>query len=71
MSEKLLLKVGEAADRLGIGRSQLYELLRTGEILSVRLGRSRRVPVKALEDFTATKIAEAVADDGSGVFWSP
>ena len=62
MQEKLLLTIPEAADRLGVGRSHLYELLRRGEIVSVRLGRSRRVPVTALEDFAEAKIAEALAE---------
>lgn len=65
MSDKLLLTVSEASERLGIGRSHFYELLRSGEILSVRLGRSRRVPLKALEEFAEAKIAEARAEDVS------
>lgn len=47
--EKLLLTVGEAQEALHIGRTKLYELLNTGAIPSVRLGRSLRIPAKALE----------------------
>lgn len=67
--EKILLTVPEAAARLGCGRTQLYELLRRGEIVSVRLGRSRRVPVKALEDFANAKIAEALVENAGGRTW--
>ena len=67
--DELLLSVDEAARRLSVGRSHLYELLRRGEIVRVKLGRSRRVPVHALEEYAETKIAEAteeLAPDGGG-----
>ncbi|RZQ64414.1 helix-turn-helix domain-containing protein [Amycolatopsis suaedae] len=43
-----LLTVEAAARRLSIGRTTMYALIRTGQILSVRVGRLRRVPVDAL-----------------------
>jgi len=46
---RLLLRPEEVAQALGIGRSQAYSLLSSGEIESIRIGRSRRVPVEALE----------------------
>lgn len=49
--EKLLLTVVEAARRLGIGRTLMYELLDAGEIASVHIGRLHKVPVEALQDF--------------------
>jgi excisionase family DNA binding protein len=57
----LLLTPEEAADRLGIGRTQLFALLRRGEILSISLGKSRRVPVVELERFVQREAAEAGA----------
>ena len=51
MNGKLLLTVQEAADRLGIGRSLVYQLLQTGQLGSVKLGRARRIPVARLEEF--------------------
>jgi excisionase family DNA binding protein len=50
---RLLLTPEEAAQALGIGRTKLYALLRSGRLLSVRLDGSRRVPVAALTDFVA------------------
>ena len=47
-TDRLLLTVSEAASCLGIGRSTLYELVASGEIESVTIGRSRRVPAEAL-----------------------
>jgi len=41
----------EAAQRLCISRAQVYVLLRTGSLESVRIGRSRRIPVVSLANF--------------------
>jgi excisionase family DNA binding protein len=47
----LLLRVEEAADRLGIARTMMFGLVRKGEVQSVRVGRLRRVPVACLEEY--------------------
>ena len=49
--EKILLKPTEAAETLGIGRTRVYEMLASGELPSIRLGRSIRVPVAALKQW--------------------
>ena len=46
--DKLLYRPAEAAELLGVGRSKVYALLATGEIPSVRVGKSVRVPAAAL-----------------------
>jgi excisionase family DNA binding protein len=51
--DRLLLTVEEAADRLGIGRSLMYELIGRGQIASIRVGRLRRVPLESLTDYVA------------------
>ena len=43
----LLLSPEEAAHLLRVGRTQLFRLLATGELESVRIGRLRRVPYEA------------------------
>ena len=53
--EKLLLKPTEAADVLGIGRSKIYEMLRSGEVPSIRLGSVLRVPVDKLREWLAER----------------
>ena len=47
----LLLTVNQAAQLLGIGRSTLYELIETGDVRSVKVGASRRIPLKAVHDY--------------------
>ncbi|MEO7194999.1 MAG: excisionase family DNA-binding protein [Pseudonocardiaceae bacterium] len=45
---RLLLTVEEAADRLGIGRTLMYALVKDGEVESIHIGRLRRIPADAL-----------------------
>ncbi len=52
MSEPLLLTPEEAGERLRVGRTEIFRMLRRGEIESVLIGeRRRRIPVAALEDY--------------------
>ncbi|MGN6243728.1 MAG: excisionase family DNA-binding protein [Motilibacteraceae bacterium] len=51
MQERLLYKPEEAAEALGIGRSRLFQLLASGELESVSIGRSRRITRAALEGY--------------------
>ena len=58
----VLLTIPAAMHRLSISRSSLYELMALGEIVSVKLGRSRRVPSASIDDFVARRVAETVQD---------
>lgn len=67
--EKQLLTVQDAAGRLGVGRTTLYGLLKTGAVESVHIGRLRRVPAVAIIKYTdALRSAPHDADhtEGSG-----
>jgi excisionase family DNA binding protein len=55
---KLLVSVEEAALLLSLGRSHVYELVQRGDIITLKLGRSRRVPVSALQAFIARQLQE-------------
>ncbi len=48
MGERLLLRVEEVAELLSLGRSKTYELIASGVLPAVRLGRCVRVPADAL-----------------------
>jgi excisionase family DNA binding protein len=54
--EKLLLRPVEAAEAIGISRSKIYELLASGDLPSVRIGTSVRVPVEALRAWIAEQL---------------
>jgi|SoiMetStandDraft_2_1073263.scaffolds.fasta_scaffold108331_2 excisionase family DNA binding protein len=47
--ERLLLKPAEFAEAIGVSRSRGYELIQRGEVPSIRIGASVRVPVDALK----------------------
>lgn len=49
--DPLLVSVEEAARALSIGRSAAYELIASRQLASVKIGRSRRVPVQALREY--------------------
>lgn len=51
---RVLLSVEQAADRLSIGRTTVYRLIKTGELQSVRVGRLRRIAADALDDYAAS-----------------
>jgi excisionase family DNA binding protein len=54
-----LLTVEQAADRLAVGRTTVYALLRTGELDSVKVGRLRRIPLDALRAYLARLTGQA------------
>jgi len=45
------LLVEEAADYLRCGRTHVFELIRSGQLRSVKVGRRRLVPADALKDY--------------------
>ena len=49
--KRLLITIEEAARRLSVGRSHLYEQMQRGGLRSVRIGRSRRILEQDLETF--------------------
>jgi excisionase family DNA binding protein len=51
--EKLLLSPTEAAAHLSVGRSKIYELIRLGQLRSVKVGGCRRIPQSALAEFVS------------------
>ena len=56
---RLLLRVHEAADLLGLSRATLYNMLAAGtEIPVVRIGRSVRIPMAELQNWVAQQTAD-------------
>ncbi|HEX3781928.1 MAG TPA: helix-turn-helix domain-containing protein [Pseudonocardiaceae bacterium] len=49
--EMLLYRVEDATKILNIGRSAIYDLIRSGALKSVKIGGSRRIPKFALEEY--------------------
>jgi len=64
--ERLLLRAEEVQEALGLGRSKVYEMMATGVLPTVRIGRSVRVPADALRDWIAARISsEDVSGNGT------
>ena len=50
LHQRRAISVREAASLLGLGRSTIYQLVRSGELRSIRLGRRLPVPLAALDE---------------------
>ena len=50
----LMYRVDEAAVALRLSRSSIYELIRSGQLRTVKHGRRRLVPVTALAEYVAS-----------------
>jgi len=59
MTSKLLYRVTEAADALGVSRSKAYELIKRGEIPAIRVGASTRIPVDGLREWIDRQIVDS------------
>lgn len=66
MMAEVLLTVPEAAKRLSIGRTMVYELIARRELVSVKVGRARRIPVAALELWVREQLAKDSTTDVAG-----
>lgn len=51
-----LVTVIEAATFLGLSRSQVYALMERGQLVYVKLGRSRRIPRRALIELASKNL---------------
>ncbi|MYR89033.1 helix-turn-helix domain-containing protein [Streptomyces sp. SID685] len=56
-----LLTVPQVMERLQLGRTAVYDLLRTRQLASITLGRARRIPTHALTDFIHTRLDQEAA----------
>ncbi|MEV4764709.1 MULTISPECIES: helix-turn-helix domain-containing protein [unclassified Micromonospora] len=54
-----VLRVEEAAQALGIGRSLVYDLIRSGRLRSFKVGSRRLIPSVAIDEVIATLTEEA------------
>lgn len=41
------------AEHLGVSRAMVYDLIKTGELRALRIGRLIRIPASALDEFLA------------------
>ena len=60
-AEKRLYRVRDAMVVLSLGRSAIYEQIRSGRLRSVTQGRSRLIPASAIAEYIALLESEARA----------
>lgn len=53
----ILLTVPEVMDRLHLSRQSVYTLIGRGELASITIGKSRRIPESALAEFVNERIS--------------
>lgn len=54
-----LYEVTDAMRMLRLGKTVIYELIRSGRLRSVKQGRARRIPAAAIRDYIALLEEEA------------
>ncbi|PWU53380.1 transcriptional regulator [Micromonospora globispora] len=55
MLDKLCYTAREAATLLSVSRTKVYELLASGQLRSIRIGRSRRIAADELRRFISAQ----------------
>ena len=58
-TNKLLYRVETAANLCDMGRSKFWELVMSGEIKSIKIGKARRIPAHELHAWISRQIEAA------------
>ena len=59
--QRLLLRIPEVAETLGIGRTKIYEMIATGELPTIRIGRAVRISVATLQKWAEGREQQGVS----------
>jgi excisionase family DNA binding protein len=59
---KKLLTTTEVQEMLSIGRTRVFSLIASGQLRSVLIGASRRIPTDAVEEFIQELLLESSRD---------
>ncbi|MFC8520236.1 helix-turn-helix domain-containing protein [Streptomyces sp. NPDC057257] len=54
-----LLTVSDVMAQLKVGRSKVYDLIRTHRLASLKIDGARRIPADSVRDFVQSQLAEA------------
>lgn len=61
-----LLSPEQAAELLGCRRTMIFAMLARGDLVSIKLGRLRRIPASAIDKYIAARLSEAEASSPVG-----
>ena len=56
LAGKLLLRPEEGAELLSLPRAKIYELMASGKLRSLKIGKSRRIPMIEIERFITAEM---------------
>ena len=59
--EPIFYGINDVAKMIGLGRSKVWEMVATGELFSVRIGKRRLIPTEEIARWKEQVIAEAGA----------
>jgi excisionase family DNA binding protein len=57
-----MLTVAQAVELLSLAPATIYRLMQSGQLVSVKVGKSRRIPARCLDAFVNAAIEEATAN---------
>lgn len=55
--DKITVSIMEASKALSLGRSKIYELIQSGDLSTLKVGRRTLIPVASLNAFVNSKAA--------------
>lgn len=56
---KYFYSVPESSERIGVSRTTMYQLVKSGAIRSVRIGGALRIPAEAIDEFAQSVTSAA------------
>ena len=63
--DRTLLSITEVGEALHLGETKVKELVARGDLMSVKIGKSRRIPVSAIQAYVERLVNEACPDMSS------
>jgi excisionase family DNA binding protein len=54
---KVLLSLDEAAAAMSVGKTMIADLVRRNELKSIKVGRTRRIPLSSIHEFVNRQLA--------------
>jgi len=55
-----LMSIAQVCDKIGLGRTRVYEELTSGRLKSVKVGSRRLIPASMLDEWIAELVSEAL-----------
>lgn len=60
---RVLYRINEAAELLSVSKSRVYELVRSGQLRTVKVGKSHRVPARSLDEYVTRLLRGSAGHD--------